>query len=123
MWFESRLKPIKERLRGIEAKGVDIVSFWFHEDVTAAWRPNEWVRRMNTFEYDLELSRPCRHRFTPANQDPILNGFRTENTAASTTAASSFIGSLFLPTTLIPRRRAIHVFIASPAAPEPVVAA
>jgi hypothetical protein len=71
MWFESRLKPIKERLRGIEAKGVDIVSFWFHEDVTAAWRPNEWVRRMNTFEYDLELSRPCRHRFAPANQDPI----------------------------------------------------
>jgi hypothetical protein len=50
-WFKRRLKPIRQRLRGPEAKGVDIVNFMLHEDPQEVFRPNEWVRRANSFEY------------------------------------------------------------------------
>lgn len=50
-WFTRRLKPIRERLRGPEAKGVDIVNLMLHENREHAWRPNEWHRRMNSFEF------------------------------------------------------------------------
>ena len=35
-----------------EAKGVNIVNFCMFEDLALSPRPNEWWRRMNTFEYD-----------------------------------------------------------------------
>lgn len=50
-WFSRRLKPIREQLRGPEAKGVDIVNLMLHEVPEHAWRPNEWARRLNTFEF------------------------------------------------------------------------
>ena len=50
-WFVRRLKPIRERLRGPEAKGVDIVNFMLHEVPEHAWRPNEWAQRMNSFNF------------------------------------------------------------------------
>jgi hypothetical protein len=50
-WFVRRLKPLKEALRGPEAKGVDIVNFSLHENPRHVWRPNEWGRRANSFEY------------------------------------------------------------------------
>ncbi|MDH0867593.1 hypothetical protein [Mitsuaria sp. GD03876] len=62
-WFQRRLRPIREELRGPEAKGVDIVNLMLYEDARRAWRPNEWGQRGNTFEFsfvcDLE---PLRDR-------------------------------------------------------------
>ena len=50
-WFKRRLKPVKEHLRGPEAKGVNIVNFMLHENPEHVWRPNQWRRRVNSFEY------------------------------------------------------------------------
>src|SRR5262245_33584703 len=52
-WFDRRLKPIRERLRGEEAKGVNIVNFMLYENPSHAWRLNEWGKRLNSFEYDM----------------------------------------------------------------------
>ena len=59
-WFKRRLKPIRERLRGPEAKGVDLVNFMLHEDPREVFRPDEWVRRANSFEYG-ESHEPLSH--------------------------------------------------------------
>jgi len=50
-WFHRRLKPIREQLRGPEVKGVDIVNFMLHEVPEHAFYPNEWRRRLNTFNF------------------------------------------------------------------------
>jgi len=50
-WFLRRLKPIRERLRGPEANGVNIVNFMLHEVPAHAWHPNEWRQRGNTFNF------------------------------------------------------------------------
>jgi len=50
-WYERRLKPIREQLRGPEAKGVNIVNFMLREDPAHCWRRDEWARRANSFEY------------------------------------------------------------------------
>ena len=50
-WFVRRLKPLRESLRGPEAKGVNVVNFMFHENPEHVWRPNQWAQRLNTFEY------------------------------------------------------------------------
>jgi hypothetical protein len=51
-WFECRLKPIREQLRGPEANGVNIVNFMLYDDPGRAWRLEQWVPRINSFEYD-----------------------------------------------------------------------
>jgi hypothetical protein len=51
-WFPSRLKPIREALRGPEAKGLDIVNFWLYESLDGVSHKHEWWRCMNTFQYD-----------------------------------------------------------------------
>jgi hypothetical protein len=51
-WFKRRLKPVREQLRGAEAKGVNIVNFMLFEEAWKAWRLNEWGRRDNSFEFD-----------------------------------------------------------------------
>jgi hypothetical protein len=50
-WFKRRLKPLRDQLQGPEVKGVNIVNFTLHEQEQRAWRPNEWHRRLNTFEF------------------------------------------------------------------------
>jgi hypothetical protein len=50
-WFLRRLKPIRERLRGPEAQGVNIINFMLHEVPAHAWYPNEWRQRANTFNF------------------------------------------------------------------------
>lgn len=50
-WFPRRLKPIREQLRGMEAKGVDIVNFMLFENPDRARRLNEWHKVINTFEH------------------------------------------------------------------------
>jgi hypothetical protein len=52
IWFNRRLKPIKNLLRGAEAKGVNIVNFMLFEDASKAWRLEEWGKRANSFEFD-----------------------------------------------------------------------
>jgi hypothetical protein len=52
-WFKARLKPIRDQLRGDEAKGVNIVNFMLYEDPIRAFKLNEWTRRANTFNFDL----------------------------------------------------------------------
>ena len=51
-WFVSRLEAMREQLRGAEAKGVNIVNFCLFEQIELSPKPNQWWRRMNTFEYD-----------------------------------------------------------------------
>lgn len=51
-WFSRRLKPIREQLRGSESKGVDIMNLMLYENPVHAWKPNQWYRRGNTFEFD-----------------------------------------------------------------------
>ena len=51
-WFNCRLNPIRSRLRGVEAKGVNIINFMLFEDAAKAWRLGEWGKRLNTFEFD-----------------------------------------------------------------------
>jgi hypothetical protein len=51
-WFERRLKPIREELRGPEAKGVNIVNLMLREIPEHAPQPNQWLQRLNTFEYN-----------------------------------------------------------------------
>jgi hypothetical protein len=51
-WFNHRLKPIRNLLRGPEAIGVNIVNFMLFEDAAKAWRLGEWGKRANSFEFD-----------------------------------------------------------------------
>ncbi len=51
-WFNRRLNPLKNRLRGPEAKGVNIINFMLFEDAAKAWRLGEWGKRLNSFEFD-----------------------------------------------------------------------
>jgi hypothetical protein len=51
-WFEYRLKPIREELRGPEVKGVNIVNFFLYENPDKMFKPNIWWQRGNTFEYE-----------------------------------------------------------------------
>lgn len=46
-WFELRLKPIREQLRGVEVKDMDIVNLMLREDASQAWHPNVWKQRGN----------------------------------------------------------------------------
>ena len=50
-WFSRRLKPIREQLRGPEAKGVDIMNLMLYERPEHTWRHDEWYQRANTFEF------------------------------------------------------------------------
>ncbi|HMW57275.1 MAG TPA: hypothetical protein PKZ67_07880 [Accumulibacter sp.] len=51
-WFSRRLRPIREQLRGPEAKGVDIMNLMPYENPEHAWKPNQWHQRDNSFEFD-----------------------------------------------------------------------
>ena len=51
-WFVSRLKPIRERLRGPEVNGVNIVNFMLFETPKYAWKLDQWTQRANSFNYD-----------------------------------------------------------------------
>ena len=50
-WFTRRLKPRRERLRGAEVKGINIVNLMLCENPLHLWRPNEWAQRMNSLEF------------------------------------------------------------------------
>jgi hypothetical protein len=50
-WFSRRLKPIRERLRGPEAKGVDIMNLLLYENPAHAWKRDQWFQRGNTFQF------------------------------------------------------------------------
>ena len=51
-WFDVRLKPIRNSLRGPEAKGVNIVNFNLFEAPERAWKLDQWAQRANSFNYD-----------------------------------------------------------------------
>ena len=51
-WFTRRLKPIREQLRGVEAKGVNIVNLMLRENPEQVWHRDEWRQRGNTFEFE-----------------------------------------------------------------------
>src|SRR5689334_14548807 len=51
-WFERRLKPIREQLRGPEVKGVNIVNLMLRENADHAPQSDQWVQRLNTFEFN-----------------------------------------------------------------------
>jgi hypothetical protein len=80
-WFHRRLKPIREQLRGPEAKGVGIVNLMLYDESEHSWRPNEWAKRLGTFEFSFvcDLS-PLR------DQPPIENIAKLMPFAAAMTA-------------------------------------
>jgi hypothetical protein len=51
-WFERRLKPIRQQLRGPEVKGVNIVNLMLRENSAHAPIPNQWLHLLNTFEFN-----------------------------------------------------------------------
>lgn len=51
-WFECRLKPIREELRGPEVKGVNIINFFLYENPDKMFKADVWWQRANSFEYD-----------------------------------------------------------------------
>jgi hypothetical protein len=55
-WFPRRLKPIREQLRGVEAKGVDIVNFMLYENpeqvLQYGMRLDEWHKILNSFNFN-----------------------------------------------------------------------
>jgi hypothetical protein len=51
-WFEYRLKPIREELRGPEVKGVNIINFCLYENLDRMFKQDVWWQRANSFEYD-----------------------------------------------------------------------
>lgn len=50
-WFSRRLKAIRERLRGPEAKGVDIMNLMLYERPEHAWQRDVWFQRGNSFQF------------------------------------------------------------------------
>jgi hypothetical protein len=52
-WFKRRLKPLREQLRGPEAKGVDIVNFMLCEPsrTMLGGRHTQWHRSLNSFQF------------------------------------------------------------------------
>lgn len=67
-WFKRRLKPIREQLRGPEAKGVDIVNLMLYERPEHAWQRNQWTKRGNSFQFDFVC-----------DLKPLLDGVPLEN--------------------------------------------
>lgn len=51
-WFPRRLKPIREALRGPEAKGVDIVNLMLYENPEHALVHDTWQRCINVFQFN-----------------------------------------------------------------------
>lgn len=51
-WFPRRLKPIREALRGPEAKGVDIVNLMLYENPEHALVHDTWQRCLNVFQFN-----------------------------------------------------------------------
>ena len=51
-WFDRRLKPIREQLRGPEAKGVNIVNLMLRENPAHAPQPSQWLHIANSFEFN-----------------------------------------------------------------------
>jgi hypothetical protein len=66
-WFACRLKPIREQLRGPEAKGVNIVNFMLHDNPQHAWRLEAWGKRLNSFEYSRAYDLKSLLNTTPLN--------------------------------------------------------
>ena len=75
-WFPRRLKPIREQLRGPEAKGVNIVNFMLYESPEYAWRMDEWGQRANSFEHDslFDLASLVRAKPLPAIRELMSYG-------------------------------------------------
>lgn len=80
-WFHRRLKPIREQLRGPEAKGVDIVNLMLHEVPEHAWRPNEWAQRLNSFEFNFVCDLSPLRDLPPIENIAKLMQFATAMTA------------------------------------------
>ena len=74
-WFLRRLKPIREQLRGPEAKGVNIVNFMLNEVVEHAWYPNQWRQRANTFNFSFICNLEPLGRSEPIENIQKLMGF------------------------------------------------
>jgi hypothetical protein len=72
-WFKRRLKPIREQLRGPEAKGVAIVNFMLFEQPGRFHQPNQWRRDLSTFEFAFpcDLS-PLRDRAPIENVERLM---------------------------------------------------
>jgi hypothetical protein len=82
-WFELRLKPVREQLRGIEVKGVDIVNLMLREESSKAWLPNTWTQLGNTlmFEFVCNL-KPLESGNKMENMQHLMNFYATVAKAA-----------------------------------------
>lgn len=77
-WFTRRLKPIREQLRGDEAKGVDIVNLMLREDAAQVLRPNQWQRIDNAFQFEHVCDLKPLEAGTPLGNVEKLMGFYAE---------------------------------------------
>lgn len=87
-WFERRLKPIREQLRGEEAKGVNIVNLMLHENPEHIGSPGEWRRLDNTFEFGHLCDLLPLERQAAIENLPMLMHFYAEVVRQVTVASS-----------------------------------
>jgi hypothetical protein len=80
-WFTRRLKPIREKLAGLEAKGVNIVNICLHEVEEHAWHQNEWRQRANTFNFSFVCDLRPLDRMPPIENIKKLMPFAAALTA------------------------------------------
>jgi hypothetical protein len=53
LWLERQIKTIKEALNGPEVKGVNIVNIHLLESRQNNQHIDEWIKRINTFDYSV----------------------------------------------------------------------
>ena len=100
-WFKLRLKPIRERLRGPEVKGVNIVAFGLVEWLPDDWPSDTWLRGANRLSYH-EV-----HDLQPLSQaSPLENIKKLMPWAASRAAVAPW-----------PQVRALEEVLAKPLSP------
>ena len=97
-WFSRRLRPIREQLRGPEAKGVDIMNLMPYENPEHAWKPNQWHQRDNSFEFDFVCNlRPLEKSPAIENIQKLMHFYAEVSATAPWPQARSVAAALRQP--------------------------
>jgi hypothetical protein len=97
-WFSRRLKPIREQLRGPEAKGVDIMNLMLYEEPAHAWKANQWHQRGNTFEFSFACDlRPLEKSAAVENIEKLMHFYAAVSAAAPWPQARAVASALQRP--------------------------
>ena len=103
-WFVRRLKPIREQLRGSEAKGVDIMNLMLYENPAYAWKRDEWFQRGNTFQFSFVCDlKPLERQPALENVAKLMKFYAAVASAAPWPQARAVSSVLAEPLTAVDR--------------------